>query len=274
MGTITLTSPVAGTEVQAGLHATNYAALQALLNGNLDNANISTTTDLDATARVGVRKNSTGSTFERRRINLIEGSGVTLTVADDSGNEEVDVTIAAAGGTITTYKKTTQKDINTTTTETDLLNDEITIGAGAIGANGWIEGVAVGDVLNNVGGTTNLILRFKYGATTLWAETVVIPNLTTRMSWTFSFRMFNNAATNAQILIGEFISGSTGGAPTTGFGRITAGSAIAFGGGLSGTSSEDSTAAKVLKLTAEWAASSATRSILLDKAHFVVNQKA
>ncbi|MDP9145923.1 MAG: hypothetical protein M3N43_14740 [Actinomycetota bacterium] len=52
----------------------------------------------DLNARVGVRKNSAGSTFIRRRVNLIEGSNVTLTVADDSGNEEVDVTIAATGG--------------------------------------------------------------------------------------------------------------------------------------------------------------------------------
>ncbi len=47
---------------------------------------------------VQVRKNSTGSTFTRRRVNLIEGANVTLTVADDSGNDEVDVTIAASGG--------------------------------------------------------------------------------------------------------------------------------------------------------------------------------
>lgn len=51
---------------------------------------------LDAVARVGVRKNSTGSTFNRRRLNLIEGSNITLTVADDSGSEEVDITISAA----------------------------------------------------------------------------------------------------------------------------------------------------------------------------------
>ena len=54
--------------------------------------------NLDATARLGVRKNSAGSVFSRRRLNLIEGSNVTLTVADDSGNEEVDVTIASTGG--------------------------------------------------------------------------------------------------------------------------------------------------------------------------------
>jgi len=52
---------------------------------------------LDTNARVGVRKNSTGSTFTRRRVNLIEGTNITLTVADDSGSEEVDVTIAASG---------------------------------------------------------------------------------------------------------------------------------------------------------------------------------
>lgn len=49
-------------------------------------------------ARLGFRKNSAGSTFLRRRLNLIEGTGVTITVSDDSGNEEVDVTIDAAGG--------------------------------------------------------------------------------------------------------------------------------------------------------------------------------
>lgn len=34
----------------------------------------------------------------RRGLNLIEGSNVTLTVADDAGNDEVDVTIASTGG--------------------------------------------------------------------------------------------------------------------------------------------------------------------------------
>lgn len=47
---------------------------------------------------VQVRKNSAGSTFTRPRINLIEGTGVTLTVADDSTDNEVDVTINASTG--------------------------------------------------------------------------------------------------------------------------------------------------------------------------------
>ncbi len=55
------------------------------------------TATLDNNARVGVRKNTAGSTFLRRRLNLIEGTGITLTVADDAGSEEVDVTVTATG---------------------------------------------------------------------------------------------------------------------------------------------------------------------------------
>lgn len=52
----------------------------------------------DDNARVAVRKNSAGSVYTRRRLNLIEGTGATITLADDSGGEEVDITIAASGG--------------------------------------------------------------------------------------------------------------------------------------------------------------------------------
>jgi len=49
---------------------------------------------------VKARKNSTGTVFVRPRINLIEGSNVTLTVSDDASDNEIDITIAssAAGG--------------------------------------------------------------------------------------------------------------------------------------------------------------------------------
>ena len=49
---------------------------------------------------VSVRKNSTGSVLgPRAQLNLIEGTGITITIADDAGNGEVDVTITgtAAG---------------------------------------------------------------------------------------------------------------------------------------------------------------------------------
>lgn len=50
-------------------------------------------------ARTIVRKNGS-SVGTRRAINFIEGANVTLTVADDAGNEEVDVTIASAASSV------------------------------------------------------------------------------------------------------------------------------------------------------------------------------
>jgi hypothetical protein len=52
---------------------------------------------LDATSRLKVSK--AGALIGvRRQLNLIQGTGVTLTIVDDSPNEKVDVTIDAAGG--------------------------------------------------------------------------------------------------------------------------------------------------------------------------------
>jgi len=54
---------------------------------------------------IKVRKNSGGSDFERQRLNLVEGSNITLTVSDDAGNNEVDVTIASSSSA-PTYQTT------------------------------------------------------------------------------------------------------------------------------------------------------------------------
>jgi len=56
------------------------------------------TGNLDAVAKVGIRKDSSGSVYQRRRLNLIQGSNVTLSIADNAVDEEVDVTISAAAG--------------------------------------------------------------------------------------------------------------------------------------------------------------------------------
>ncbi len=49
---------------------------------------------LDAISRVSVRKNTGGANVgARRRLNLIEGANIVLTIADDAAAEEVDITI-------------------------------------------------------------------------------------------------------------------------------------------------------------------------------------
>jgi hypothetical protein len=47
---------------------------------------------------VTVRKNTGADVGTRSRLNFIEGTNVTLTVADDAGSDEVDITIASSGG--------------------------------------------------------------------------------------------------------------------------------------------------------------------------------
>jgi len=48
--------------------------------------------------QVTIRKNTGADAGTRPRLNYIEGANVTLTVADDPGSNEVDITIAAAAG--------------------------------------------------------------------------------------------------------------------------------------------------------------------------------
>ena len=58
---------------------------------------VSLPTEIASNARVAVQKAGAGP-FKRRKINFIEGSNVAITIADQGGSEQVDVTIAAAGG--------------------------------------------------------------------------------------------------------------------------------------------------------------------------------
>jgi hypothetical protein len=53
---------------------------------------------LAAAANVTVRKNSGADVGTRARLNFIEGTNVTFTIADDAGDGEIDITINATGG--------------------------------------------------------------------------------------------------------------------------------------------------------------------------------
>ena len=76
----------------------------------------------DGTARVAVKDNGT-TVGSRRGINFIPGTNVTLSVADDAANEEVDVTINSSGGGITL------SDDTTTNATRYILFDDSTSGA-------------------------------------------------------------------------------------------------------------------------------------------------
>ena len=62
--------------------------------------------------KIEVTKNSGAVVGTRKQLNLIEGSNVTLTIADDSGNDHIDITIESSGGAGTVC---TGAEINTGT---------------------------------------------------------------------------------------------------------------------------------------------------------------
>jgi hypothetical protein len=106
----------------SGLTAERALAVGSPLTLTDGGANASVTLDFDETAalgnnaRVAVRRNSGAVVGTRRQLNFIEGSNVTLTVADDAGSEEVDITIAASGGGGGAFATTVEVDLGSTAT--------------------------------------------------------------------------------------------------------------------------------------------------------------
>jgi hypothetical protein len=87
----------AGAPTFRALTSTDIPNLDAskITSGTLNSARLPSTADTNA--RVAVENNGT-LVGTRRTLNFIPGSNVTLTITDDSANEEVDITIASTGG--------------------------------------------------------------------------------------------------------------------------------------------------------------------------------
>lgn len=66
------------------------------------------------------------------------------------------------------YRKTTAKTVNNTVTETDLLNGEITLGAGVPGTTGMVRLTLLLDGLNNSGGAVTWTFKVKFGGSTIF----------------------------------------------------------------------------------------------------------
>lgn len=93
---VTATDRILG-RVTSGAGNTEEVAVASPLTLASDSLDLDETVALGNNARVAVQEDGAGG-GTRRKINFHEGSGVTITLADDAGAEEVDVTIAASGG--------------------------------------------------------------------------------------------------------------------------------------------------------------------------------
>lgn len=89
----------AGAEMTTNKGATNgYASLDS--GGKVPSAQLPVATNDTSTQKVRISKGGT-LTGTRQEVNLIQGSNVTITAADDSVNNRVNVTIAGSAGGVT-----------------------------------------------------------------------------------------------------------------------------------------------------------------------------
>lgn len=213
MGTLSLTDPVNGTTADASLITNNNSAIKTVVNGGLDNSNLS---------------GSAGIAYSKLTLT---GSIVN---ADISGSAAIALSKLATLPSSAPYRKTTAATVVNTTTETDLLNGEITVAAGAIGTTGLLRLTAFGDWKQNSGGATDVPrFKLKLGATTLLDTNVtganIVPNSATRYPFRIEAEIMNLGAANSQwtTLFGDVMTGDTA---TAGY----SGTGFATGEGLTG----------------------------------------
>jgi hypothetical protein len=174
-----------------------------------------------------------------------------------------------------TYPKTTAKTVNTTVSETDLLNGEITIGAGVLGTTGVAELTAFGDFLNDSG--SNQVFprwKLKLGGTTLVDSGTIGATwgtAATRLPWRLSVEICNLGAANSQAVYVAMRGSATNGGAVTAHGVLTTGEGTYFVGYDSSftlnrdlmtidgfnTAAVDTSAAKLLEFTVTLPVSSA-----------------
>lgn len=169
------------------------------------------------------------------------------------------------------YRKTTEKDVVNTTTETDLLNGEITIGAGVMGTDRMARLTILGDYLNNSGGTKTLTIKLKLGSTLLFdsGASPAISATANRMPLRIVVEIPNLGAANAQW--GSIIANLSYTSVTTGIGQgftlpDAAGNVFVLHGALSAPAALDTATSKLVEVTATHSAAHASLSCRLKHA--------
>lgn len=149
--------------------------------------------------------------------------------------------------------------VTNTTTETDLIS--FTVPAGALGANGLVR-VTGHAVYQDVPGSTNCSLRWKFGSTTVHGLLTAQGTSANFRSLKLDFIMGNLNNTAAQSGRATYAisdaNPSDYGGPNL-YGRVVS----AFAEGGFGGPTEDTTSAKTLKMTVQWGAASTDRRIQL-----------
>lgn len=159
-------------------------------------------------SRVYVRERPAALQGPRQVINMIEGANVTITVADNVGNEEIDVTIAAAAGGAEQdifYPAPDPDDYKGTYASMLLLNDQVVVvrqtfylPANYITVDGWsVDVIVIPDATGNL----------RWGVATNFAE---VCNDEDYQTHTDSIALGQSAVTADEIECLDITGGLTG----------------------------------------------------------------
>jgi hypothetical protein len=251
LGTISLTSPIAGTVITAGLHATNYVTIQSVINGSLDANNW-----------------GAGKIFAPSKITQ-EGATTNQTLVWN-GTIWVPTNITAIPGAVSVYDRvTTAVDVQNSSSETSVYTKTIT--GNDMSTNRTLRCRIAGDYLhNNVPGDT-IRVKIKFGGTIIWdsgANPMLSTTSANRHPWFFYFELTNLGATNSQWLDG-FIQTQigSGAVPTVGLGSWPIGDASELSPiSTNGPATIDTTTNQTLDVTVQWSAVSVNDSWRMRKA--------
>lgn len=247
MPTINLTLPVSGTVITAGLHSTNYTALQNLLNAGLDTANW-------ATGKIfGIDKLMQNSAVDGDGIAWDNAAAIWKRTTDKPLRVGALASVPSAAVALPSVygRLGAAVDVANTAVETTLFSQ--TINANDLSTNKRLVLVGSGDYLHNNGASDTITLRLKFGTFTLTLPASSLGGTigATRRPWSllsWETMIANQSATNAQVASSQVRANDTaGGALTISISNLD-------------MAAIDTTVNQTLSFTAQWSAASVNNS--------------
>lgn len=162
--------------------------------------------ELSNIARLRIRGNSATDTGARRRLNFVDGDGITFTLTDDSTNEEVDVAVASSVKSL--FDHYTDAG-NVDTSETDLYSD--TIVANQLSGNGdKLEASCSGVFVSS--GTATRQLKVYFAGTAIFDTGALTLSLSS--AWEIDINIIRVSNTTVRCAVSMFTQGASSAAYT------------------------------------------------------------
>lgn len=143
----------------------SFGAVSALANAGANgSAATPSRSDHQHKRDVRIRVDGAADTGTRNRINFISGTGITVSAADDAGDDEVEVTVTStSSGVALLNADVTVAQVVNTVTETTMYT--YTVPGNTLGTTKMLRISALMDAENDTGSDRTITVRVKYGGT-------------------------------------------------------------------------------------------------------------